>query len=1003
MAVDTSEKGFEANIESILHTAGYGIRSLTGVHGVAFKRYAIDVDMLFEFLEETQLKELERLKKVYAGDNYKNKILKRITDELKKRGLIHCLRHGIKDRGVPLRLVYNKPVTTMNQLLNEKYQGNIYTISRQVYYSENHNKNLDMVLFVNGFPVVVLELKNPLTNQTVEDAKKQFEKDRDPKEQLFRFNERVMVYFAVDTDEVFMTTELKKDKTFFLPFNKGNNGGKGNPPVDGKYRTHYLWDQVLQPDSLLDLIFKFVFIETSDILDSNGEKYDERKRLIFPRFHQLEVVRKLEADVKQKSVGHNYLVQHSAGSGKTNSISWLAHRLAKLHDEHNNSVFSSVIVITDRRVLDKQLQDAVFQLEHKAGVVKPIDKDSNQLAEAMLDGTRIIITTLQKFSFILEKVVDLNRKNYAVIIDEAHSSQGGKSSTALTSVLSAKTLEDAYREDLIDEESIMDDEEIIVESIMKTGKQNNVSFFAFTATPKPKTIEKFGTLDSEGKPVAFHQYTMRQAIEEKFILDVLANYTTYTMFYNIANLGSDDPEVKQSEATKKLTRYVTLHPHNIAQKTEIIIEHFREKTRHKINGRAKAMVVTGSRLHAVRYKIAFDKYIEEKGYSNLKTVVAFSGTVKDSDLEYTESGMNGFGDKELPDKFNSDEFKILLVAEKYQTGFDEPLLHTMYVDKKLSGIKAVQTLSRLNRTCSGKTDTFVLDFVNEVEDIKASFQPYYESTGLEEVTDPNILYGLQNEVEVFQIATAYEIDEVNRIEHDGGVMKSARLQGKLNALIDKGIERFNRLEDAEKDGFKSSSVKFIRTYGFVLQIADFIDVDLHKLYIYLNYLLRKLPYNQKDDAFVLPDDIALQYYRLQKTGETDISLEQLGQVDLAPTTHGTGGVIEDEKNTLSVVVEKINDRFGTDFTETDLLSYEQIKEDMMADDLIIQKAKNNTKENFKFAFEGEFINFVCDRMSTNEQFFMKILEDEDFKGVLMNKMMNEIYAKMNDQEMLTEI
>lgn len=994
MAVDATEKGFETNIEDSLIVNGYMKRTLEGEASQLFKQYGLDVEELFAFLEDTQAKQLRVLEKSYGAD-YKQKILNRICDQLKKQGIMECLRHGIKDRGVTLKLIYNKPPTTMNQLMNDLYRKNRFTVSRQVFYSDKHNNSLDMVLFINGLPLIVMELKNPLTGQTVEDAMNQLKTDRDPREQLFRFNERVVVYFAVDPDEVFMTTELKKEKTYFLPFNKGNDGGKGNPTVYNNYRTHYLWEEILASDSLLDILFRFVFVKKDDILDSNGDLIGERKMLIFPRFHQLDVVRELERDVKEKSVGQNYLIQHSAGSGKTNSISWLSHRLAKLHDEENNAVFSSVIVITDRRVLDKQLQDAVYQLEHKAGMVERINKDSNQLAQAITGETRIIITTLQKFPFIMEKVSDFDRKKYAVIIDEAHSSQGGKASTALTNILSDKTLEDAYEEDRVAEENLDNIDEQIIETIMKSGKQDNISFFAFTATPKPKTIEKFGTIGTDGKSRAFHEYTMRQAIEEGFILDVLSNYTTYKTFYKIAKRVDEDPLVSQKQATKKLAQYVSLHPHNVAQKTEIIIEHYRNFTRQKIGGRAKAMVVTASRLHAVRYKIAFDQYIDKMGYEDLKTVVAFSGIVKDDEIPYSEQDMNGFSEKELPEKFNSDEYKVLLVAEKYQTGFDEPLLHTMYVDKPLSGIKAVQTLSRLNRTCPGKEDTFVLDFVNDIEDIKDSFQPYYESTGLEEVTDPNILYDLQAELEPYQIFTEKEVQVVNELEIKGGFKKQTKAQIELNSWIDRGVDRFKNLEEEEKDAFKAAATKFVRTYAFILQIATFIDLDLHKLYIYLNYLLRKLPRSSKDKDVYMADDVALEYYRNQKVFEGGIELEQTGGVDLKPTSHGAGGVAEDEKVRLSSILDKLNDRFGTEFTETDFLSRDQVKEDMLNSEDIQQKAKNNTKDNFKFAFEKSFINFVIDRMGSNEKFFMKILENEEFKNFIMEDMMDEVYSEVN--------
>ncbi|KPV44080.1 type I restriction endonuclease subunit R [Alicyclobacillus ferrooxydans] len=995
MAIDYTEKGLETNIEDWLVQSGYRSKYIEGNDLEAFKNYALDVQVLFEFLESTQSKSLERLRKVYK-EQMKEKVLERLNKELSSRGIIDCLRHGIKDYGVTLRLAYNQPVSYMNRTLADLYEKNIFSISRQVYYSSQNNNSIDMLVSLNGLPIAVLELKNPLTNQTVDDAKRQYMRDRDPKELLFQFKKRAIVFFAVDPDEVYMATRLEKDSTFFLPFNKGDNGGKGNPPVANDYKTAYLWKEVLQKHSLIDILFRFVFVQQEDILDSTGEVIDKKETVIFPRYHQLDVVRKIEADVKLLGVGTNYLVQHSAGSGKTNSISWLTHRLAKLHDSEDNAIFNSVIVITDRRVLDKQLQDAVYQLEHKAGMVAKIDKDSSQLANELVNNTRIIITTLQKFPFIMEKVGEFARGKYAIIIDEAHSSQGGKSATAMTNILSDKTLEEALEADRIAEENMEDIDEKIVETIVKSGKQDNISFFAFTATPKAKTLEKFGRMGTDGKPHAFHVYSMRQAIEEGFILDVLANYTTYKTYYKVAKMIEDDPEVASSKATKEIAKYVSLHPHNIAQKTEIMIEHFRRVTRHKIGGRAKAMVVTASRLHAVKYKQAFDKYIANKGYTDMKAVVAFSGTVEDSGASYTEPLMNGFGEKELPDKFHSDEYRVLLVAEKYQTGFDEPLLHTMFVDKKLDGIKAVQTLSRLNRTCKGKNDTFILDFVNDAESIQKAFQPYYEVTGLSDTTNPNILYDLQRELDTYQVYTEHEVMGVSKLEFSGK-KKTTKTQEKLNAILDVAVERYkNELQKERQDDFKSTGMKFIRTYSFVLQIAPFIDVELHKLYVYLNFLLKKLPKNQSESVY-LADEIALQFYRNTMVFEGSIALEVQGGAQLNPTSHGGGGGKEEPTDRLSAIINRLNERFGTDFTDTDRLSYEQIKEDIINDDDLAQKARSNTKDNFKFSYEKAFLDIVIGRMGQNEKFFMKILEDSDFKTAVMDFMFEEVYKGLGDK------
>ena len=994
MAIDYTELGLEKNIETSLVQAGYIERQLEGQALKDFQERAIDVEMLFQFLEATQPKKMERLKTIH-GDFFERRFLNRMEQELSRRGVIDCLRHGIKDRGVSLKLAYNKPPSTLNKLLMENYEQNIFTVNRQVYYSEKNKNSLDVVLFLNGFPLVVMELKNQLTNQNVQNAMQQFKNDRDPKELLFQPKKRVMVYFAVDTDEVWMTTMLKKQSTYFLPFNRGNEGGKGNPIIYNDYRTSYLWNDVLQKDSLLDVLFRFVYVEEKDLRDSTGEIIDKKETIIFPRYHQLDVVRKIEADIKQNKVGHNYLVQHSAGSGKTNSISWLSHRLAKVHDENNEAIFDSIIVITDRRVLDKQLQDAIYQLEHEAGVVQKIDEDSNQLAKAIANKTRIIITTLQKFPFIVEKVGEFSRGKYGIIIDEAHSSQGGKASTAMTSILSDKSLEDAYEADKVFEEDLDSTEEKIVEIVEKSGRQDNISFFAFTATPKPKTIEKFGTYDAQtGLPEPFHIYSMRQAIEEEFILDVLQNYTTYDTFYNVEKSIADDPEISKRKAAQEIARFVSLHPHNIAQKSAIIVDHYRQSTQHKIGGRAKAMLVTRSRLHAVRYKHAIDAYIKHNNFTDMKTLVAFSGTVDDSGETYTETEMNEFSENELPDKFSTDEYQVLIVAEKYQTGFDEPLLHTMYVDKPLSGIKAVQTLSRLNRICHGKEDTFVLDFVNDPEVIQQSFQPYYEVTGLSDVTDPNILYDLLYELDAMQVYTNREVNQVSELEFSDK-LKDNRAQEKLNPILDAAVDRFKEeLSEETQDQFKSLTTKFIRTYSFVLQIGPFTDVDLHKLYVYLSYLLRKLP-KKPNERLYLADDVALEYYRNEKVFEGNIELEKKGNVDLEPQQHAGGGAAEDEKERLTSIIDRMNERFGTEFSPQDKLSRDQLVEDMVQDPELRERAKNNSIDNFAFSYEDKFMDFLIDRM-TDRNFYQKMMENEEQRRFLMNEMKEEVYQRLRE-------
>lgn len=985
------ELGFEEYVEEHLIKSGY----IKGNPDDYNKEFALDTKLLFEFLEDTQPKKMEKLREIYK-DQYQFKVISRLNRELNNRGMIDVIRHGIRDYGVYLDLAYFKPASKLNIETLNLYKKNRISVTRQVKYSTKNEKSIDMLICVNGLPVVVMELKNPFTGQTYEDAIMQYKKDRSPNELLFQFKKRAIVFFAVDTQEVHMTTRLSGNKTFFLPFNKGGDGGKGNPDNPDGFKTAYLWEEILQKDSLMDILKRFVFIEAKEKKDIDGNTYTS-ETVIFPRYHQLDVVRKLEADAKEKGVGTNYLVQHSAGSGKTYSISWLAHRLANLHDDDDNPVFDSVIVITDRRVLDRQLQDSIYQLEHKHGVVEKIDKDSNQLADALKSGTRIIISTLQKFPFIIEKVGELEKRKYAVIIDEAHSSSAGENMASLREVLSANSLEEAAKLDEELEGKEYDPEEEILKTIRKRGKQPNISFFAFTATPKAKTLEMFGTIGSDGLPHPFHLYSMRQAIEEGFILDVLQNYVTYETYFKLAKKIEDDPAFDKAKATKALTRYVSLHPHNIAQKTEIMVEHFRNVTRHKIGGRAKAMVVTSSRLHAVRYKLAFDEYIKKKGYKDMKTLVAFTGTVKDDEVEYTESGMNKFKESELPDRFATDEYQVLLVAEKYQTGFDQPLLHTMYVDKKLSGVKAVQTLSRLNRTCAGKEDTFVLDFVNKAEDIQEAFKPYYQATIVEEVTEPNILYDIENQLHAYGVYLKDELDRFNNIYFKPKDKKTSNDRAVLNHLIDIAVERFKKLEEQRKQDFSSQATKYIRLYSFILQITPFEDVELHKLYVYLTYLLKKLP-KEKGSTVHLADEIALEYYTTKKTFEGSISLTPDDEnVPVTPVKFAGTGVKEEQEEYLSSIIERLNKRFGTDFTKADQLSVEQIKEDFASDEDLVQKAKTNTIDDFRFAFEKVFINKVIDRMDQNQAFFTRVLDDEQFRNALMEYMLVETYEKLNSR------
>ncbi len=989
----TNERTFEESIEESLTSAGGFVKGLSDSYN---RESAMDTSVLFSFLKSTQKSEWDKLAEVH-GKDVEAKFLNRLTQELENRGMLDCLRNGITDYGKKFKLAYFKPVSRLNPETQELYDKNILTVTRQVHYSTKDESSIDMLLSVNGLPVATLELKNQFTNQTVENAKRQYKYDRDENEPLFQFKKRALVHFAVDTDEVYMTTRLQGSRTRYLPFNKGYNKGSGNPPNPAGHKTAYLWEEVLAKDSIMDILGRFLHLEVKE-MTIDGKKVI-KESMIFPRYHQLDVVRKIAQHALKNGSGNNYLVQHSAGSGKSNSIAWLAYRLAGLHDKEDKRVFDSVIVITDRLVLDQQLQDTIYQFEHKTGVVEKIDKDSNQLAAALTSGTNIVITTLQKFPFVLEKVKNLPKRKYAVIVDEAHSSQGGESAKKMKEVLAdpAEVNEAAEEREKYGDEP--DGEDAVRESMLKRGPQPNLSFFAFTATPKAKTMEVFGTRGADDKPEPFHLYSMRQAIEEGFIMDVLKNYITYQTFFQLTKKIQDDPDVIKKKAAIAIARFVSLHPYNLAQKTEVIIEHFRQVVMPRIGGKAKAMVVTASRAHVVRYKQEFDRYLKEKGYGNIRALVAFSGTVilNDQPGEFTETAMNGFSEKELPEKFNTGEYQILLVAEKYQTGYDQPLLHTMYVDKRLDGVKAVQTLSRLNRICPGKEDTFILDFVNDRAEILAAFQPYYEQTELLDTTDPNKLYDLKTTIESYMIIKPEEINAFCNVFFAKKSLPDKKDHAKLNAFIDTAVQRFGELkEPQQQEDFANSVTVFVRLYAFVAQIMPFSDVELEKFYAYCRFLLRKLPKRSAGQRYRLDDEVALEYYRLKKIAEGDITLQKEGSAPLKPVSEAGDRDEKEQHARLSEIIRLLNDRFGTDFTEADKLFIDSIEEELMLDEKLNVQARNNPIENFKFGFEDLFIAKLVDRMDQNEEIFNKIMEDKAFAGLLKEYLMKRVYGRMNE-------
>ena len=997
-----TELTFEEAIEASLLENGAYIKG----HSQDFEaKLGLFPSYIIHFLQTSQPTLWDKIVNIHK-DNVEQKVIQRLLKELDNRGTLDVLRNGFTDYGVKFKMAYFRPESTLNPEAEILYATNHLSVTRQLYYERNGKNSLDMVLSLNGLPVATIELKNQFSGQNVTNAKKQYVYDREPTEPIFQFKKRTLVHFAVDTDECYMTTKLAGKNTRYLPFNLGANNGAGNPINKEGYRTAYLWERVWAKNSFMDIIGKFLHLN-AETFQLNGVQ-KTKETLIFPRYHQMDVVRKLTTDAKHNGAGHNYLIQHSAGSGKSNSIAWLSYRLSSLHNANNERVFDSVLVITDRKVLDSQLQSTIYQFEHKQGVVQKIEKNSQQLADAITAGSNIIITTLQKFPFILEKIGELPARKYAVIIDEAHSSQGGEATKKMKEVLSAKSLEEAALEELdsgLDEDA----EDQIRKSMEARGKQDNLSFFAFTATPKTKTVEVFGTPDANGIPKPFHLYSMKQAIEEGFILDVLKNYTTYKTYFRLSKEIEEDPKVNKKQAASAIGRFLSLHPHNLAQKTEVIIEHFRQVVSKRIGGMAKAMLVTGSRLHAVRYKDEVDKYIQKMGYHDIKAIVAFSGKVI-YDLYpegVTEVEINGFKEKELPRKFASSEYQLLIVADKYQTGFDQPLLHTMYVDKKLSGVKCVQTLSRLNRMHTGKEDTFILDFANEAEEVLASFQPYYELTSIESNTDPNHLFDLKTEIEKAQIIWQTEIDNFCNVFFKSAITLSVKEQGKLNAYIDPAVERYKKLpEESSKedivgtkvtqDNFKHSLQSFTRLYSFLTQIMPFSDVELEKLYTYGRFLLKKLPRKSQNDRFKLGDEVSLEYYRLQKIGEQRLLMESEGEYQLEGIS-GAGIRLanKEEQEALSEIINLLNKKFGTEFSEADKLFFDQIEAELVADDKLSEQARNNSMDNFKFGFEDAFMDKLIGRMEQNQDIFSKMMDDKDFGMLVKDYMLKKVFKRMN--------
>lgn len=1019
--MDKSEKRFESDIESFLISdkGGYEQFSYPNPDGHRIQKYIYDKEkalypeVLVNFISRTQPKEWARYVKYY-GDEAAEKLCRRFESSVAEHGLIYVLKNGIEDMGVKLKVCFFKPESDLNAEQNERYSANIVGCTRQFAYSKLNNNTIDMVLSVNGIPVVALELKDQFKGQDVNDAIVQFQNDRDSRELCFRLNHRFLVYFAVDFYEVYMTTQLADKATHFIHFNQGSNGagvtgGKGNPQNPEGYTTAYLWEKVLQRDSLLDLINKFIVIvsEKEEVERGGAIRAVERKKLIFPRYHQYDVVNKVVADVKVNGAGKSYLIEHSAGSGKSNSIAWIAYRLASLHGDDNAAVFDSVIVVTNRVVLDSQLQDTINSFEHTLGLVEPIDdkKRSRGLVDAINDKKRIIICTIQKFLYAYKDFDDLAGRNFAIIIDEAHQGQSGESAKTLRKALIDKNLAlKEYAEEEGVEQEELDEGDVLVDTLMAQGMHSNQSFFAFTATPKNKTIELFGTYDPVSKKKRpFHVYSMRQAIEEGFILDVLANYTTIHEAFKIVRTSADNPELIEGSALKALVRYYKEHGHTIAQKTDMIMSNFLENGRFQIDGKGKAMVVADSRANAVRYYFAIKEYMKEHPTESrgCGVMVAFSGTVNVDGVEYKEEDLNAdingkpiTSDRKFRREFHSERNNILVVANKYQTGFDEPLLHSMYVDKKLKGVNAVQTLSRLNRTASGKKSTFVLDFVNTDKEIRESFQPFYETTLLEGRTDFNRVYDLRAQIKPFMLYNSDDVDKYYdfMIKHMGDKQDAAAL-GRLAGIMKPVVDRYLELDTEEtKFNARMAVRKFVRAYAYITQLVRIHDEQLFKEYVFAANLIKLLP-KAKHPFENIEDKIRLEYASLKETFNGAIVLDKK-DTDFTPSM-GKSSVKVPKKDTLQNIIDKVNERFEGQFTDGDRVIIESIFQ-MFMHDSDVKKfkryAKDNNPEMFvKSLFPDKFREIATQCWANNSDAFTKLFNDSEFYQKVMDTMAKEIY------------
>lgn len=961
MKADTSEKAFQKDIINHLTSTGYQKRNTQENYD---KISCLDLELTLKFIQNTQDKEWKKWVKVY-GKKAEQKFFLRLVSEIEKKGTIHVLRNGFKDVGCYFKLFYPKPNNHKNPELFEKFEENIFSVIDELEYQDKEKSNrIDLVIFINGLPVLTIELKDTFS-QGVENAMEQYRKDRDSPDKIFK---RCLVHFAMSDEKIYMATKLEGHQTRFLPFNKELE----NPTVPNDYKTSYLYNDILQVNKLSKLISNFIYIE----------KEDNKETPIFPRYHQLDCVNLLLSDC---SPGRNYLIEHSAGSGKTKTIAWLAHGLLNKFDSMDERVYDMIIVVSDRRVIDRQLQDQVKAIEKVKGIVEKIDKNAKQLGEALKTGSNIVVTTLHKFPYILEEVSDMPTRKYAVIIDEAHSSQTGTMARKMKQVLATNSLDEAEILDDVDD----DVEEELLREIESFRNLDNISFFAFTATPKAKTLEMFGTMDDSGKYWPFHLYTMKQAIKEGFILDVLKHYLTYQTYFNLVKTIEDDPEFEDKKAKRVLRKFVEEHHHAIRMKTEIMVDHFMNSTRNKIRGQARAMVVTRSRLHAVLYKKAFDKYIKENDY-HIKTIVAFTGEVEHNEQKYTENSMNDLPpNKPIENAFEEDPYRILIVANKYQTGFDQPLLHTIYVDKSLNGVAAVQTLSRANRIAKNKNDTLIMDFANETDTIQKSFEPYYEATFLEEATDPHKLYELWDKLLDCHVFDQNDVDEFVKAYING------ESQPKLHNILDPAVKEFKKLLDENKEHaviFKKTLRRYQNIYSFLSQLMPFSDVKLEKLFIFNKYLTKKLPTINDPLPFNIREDVDMDTYKIEDKGKIQINLGAEG--GLKPPSSGAG-YQEEEKAKLSQIIKDINDAFGTDFTDDDRVFLERVRSNLLGNKELLKKMEHNAPENVKAIFERYFNQEMTELLNSNIDFYKRVVDNEELRDTLKLALFELLYKEFD--------